>query len=188
MPGPHSSAWEDHTSPTRPLATTRGLIQMGHGDPVQFATAKQLDRPDRNGCTSYGFANWGPTHAGKAIEQSPATKGRAGGARFQFTPTARPTRPSQASSVGLAIIPTILSTPLSPHHHLTVPTPCPVPWTSVHGGCARPPLIHITFAVADCQSREREDRKRSPKAKLWSIHLSVRQIPGLGSSHWARKR
>ena len=84
-------------------------------------------------------------------------------------------------------IPTSLSTPLSPHHHLTVPTPCPVPWTSVHGGCARPPLIHITFAVADCQSREREDRKRSPKAKLWSIHLSIRPSPGLGSSHWARK-
>jgi hypothetical protein len=125
MPGPHSSAWEDHTSPARPLATTRGLIQMGHGDPVHYATAKQLDRPDRNGCTSYGFANWGPTHAGKAIEQSPATKGRAGGARFQFTPTARPTRPSQASCVGLANnsdIPIHAPIPASPPHR---PNPMP---------------------------------------------------------------
>ena len=103
----------------------QGLDSDGHGDPVQFATAKQLDRPDRNGCTSYGFANWGPTHAGKAIEQSPATKGRAGGARFQFTPTARPTRPSQASSVGLAINSTIpIDAPIhaSPPHR---PNPMP---------------------------------------------------------------
>ena len=65
---------------------------------MQFAAANQLDRPSRNGCAGPASRPWAQLMPARHSSTTWRLEAQAGGARFEFAPTARPTAPRQQAA------------------------------------------------------------------------------------------